>query len=387
MATKEAHRAYKFRFYPTKEQENNLIQTWGCVRVVYNKALEMRTNAWYECQEKIGYAETSSALTEWKKTEELSFLKEVAAVPLQQALRNLQSAFCNFWNKRAKYPRFKSLKKSRLGLRYTKAGVSVKNGEVKLAKHTEPLNIVWSREVDLSSLISVTVSCDRSGRWFISLLVSERIERKDITGKSVGIDLGIKDAIVTSYGSQYNPNNMFNVKKKEKVVKKRQKALSRKARGSKNREKARIKLARSHGKLADAKRDWLHKTTTKLVENFDVICIEDLNVRGMTTAVRGKGRSAKAGLNRGILSNNFGEFRELLEYKANWYGKEVVVIDRFYPSSKRCSQCGKINQSLTLQHRYWTCSCGIHHDRDINAALNIKAAGLAVLACGDGVRL
>lgn len=383
MTTKEIHRAYKFRFYPTKEQENNLIRTWGCARVVYNKALEMRTDAWYERQESVGYAETSSALTKWKKTKELSFLKEVSSIPLQQALRNLQSAFSNFWDKRAKYPRFKSLKKSKLSLRYTKSGVSLKGGKVKLAKHSEPLNIVWSRKVDLSSLISVTVSCDKAGRWFISFLVSEHIESKPITGKSVGIDLGVKDAVVTSSGSQYNPSDMFNVKKKQEMVKKYQKALSRKAKGSKNREKAKLKLARAHSKLADAKRDWLHKTTTKFVEKFDVICIEDLNVRGMTASVKGRGRSAKAGLNRGILSNNFGEFRELLEYKAGWYGKEVVVIDRFYPSSKRCNHCGKINQNLKLQHRHWTCDCGVHHDRDVNAALNIKAAGLAVLASGD----
>lgn len=142
-------------------------------------------------------------------------------------------------------------------------------------------------------------------------------------------------------------------------------------------------LIRAHAKLADAKRDWLHKVTTRIVEDFDVICVEDLNVRGMTASAKGAGRSAKAGLNRGIMAHNFGEFRELLEYKADWYGKEVAVIDRFYPSSKRCSECGRINQELRLGHRFWTCPCGAHHDRDINAAKNIKAAGLAVLASGD----
>ena len=176
---------------------------------------------------------------------------------------------------------------------------------------------------------------------------------------------------------------MFDVKKKQELVNKRQKALSRKTKGSKNRAKARTKLARAHAKLADAKRDWLHKVTTRMVEDFDVVCIEDLNVRGMTSSATGKGRAAKAGLNRGILSNNFGEFRELLEYKANWYGKEVVAIDQFYPSSKRCSECGRINQELKLSQRFWTCTCGAHLDRDINAAKNIKAAGLAVLASGD----
>ena len=383
MVTMDINRAYKFRFYPTPEQEENLIRTWGCVRVVYNKALEERTTAWYERQESVSYADTSKMLTQWKNTKEFSFLRDVSSVPLQQSLRHLQTAFANFWGKRAKYPRFKSLKKSNLGLKYIKSGLSLRDGKVKLAKHSEPLNIVWSRPVDLSAVSSATVTRDKAGRWFISLLVAETVTPKPIKGRTVGIDLGVKDALVTSAGSRHNPGDMFNIKKKQEVIKKRQKALSRKAKGSKNRAKARTKLARAHAKLADAKRDWLHKVTTRLVEDFDVICVEDLNVRGMTASAKGAGRSAKSGLNRGILSNNFGEFRELLEYKADWYGKEVAVIDRFYPSSKRCSACGRINDNLKLGHRFWTCPCGVHHDRDINAAKNIKAAGLAVLASGD----
>ena len=383
MATKYVHRAYRYRFYPTPEQEENLIRTWGCVRVVYNKALEDRTTAWYERQERVSYADTDKALTEWKKTDDLAFLREVSAVPLQQSLRNLQTAFSNFWAKRAKYPRFKSLKKSNLGLKYTKAGMSLRNGKVKLAKHAEPLDIVWSRPVDLAAVSSATVTRDKAGRWFISLLAAETVTPKPIKGRTVGIDLGVKDALVTSAGSRHNPSDMFDVKRKQALITKRQKELSRKAKGSKNRVKARTKLARAHAKLADAKRDWLHKVTTRLVEDFDVICVEDLNVRGMTASAKGAGRSAKAGLNRGIMAHNFGEFRELLEYKADWYGKEVAVIDRFYPSSKRCSACGRINDDLKLGHRFWTCPCGAHHDRDINAAKNIKAAGLAVLASGD----
>jgi putative transposase len=383
MAAKTVRRAYKFRFYPTPDQEDNLVNTWGCVRLVYNKALEMRTNEWYENRKSVSYAETSKALTEWKKTDELDFLRDVSAVPLQQSLRNLQTAFSNFWNKRAKYPRFKSLKKSKLSIRYTGAGLILRDGEVKLAKHSEPLNIVWSRTVDLSAVSSATVSRDKADRWFISLLAEETITEKGITGKTVGIDLGVKDALVTSNGARHNPSDFFDVRKKQALVIKRQKELSRKTKGSKNWEKARVKLSRAHAKLDDAKHDWIHKVTTRLVENFDIVCIEDLNVQGMTASVTGRGRASKSGLNRGILANNFGQFRTLLEYKAEWYGKKVSVIDRFHPSTKRCHDCGYINQDLRIKHRFWTCQCGLRHDRDINAALNIKAAGLAVLASGD----
>src|SRR5699024_8196353 len=273
MATMDIHRAYKFRFYPTPEQEENLIRTWGCVRVVYNKALEERTTAWYERQERVSYADTSRMLTQWKNTEEFSFLRDVSSVPLQQSLRHLQTAFVNFWAKRAKYPRFKSLKKSNLGLKYIKSGLSLRNGKVKLAKHAEPLDIVWSRPVDLSAVSSATVTRDKAVRWFISLLAAETVTPKPNKGRTVGIDLGVKDALVTSAGSRHNPSDMFDVKKKQALVNKRQKALSRKAKGSKNRAKARTKLARAHAKLADAKRDWLHKITTRMVEDFDVICI------------------------------------------------------------------------------------------------------------------
>lgn len=383
MATQDVHRAYKYRFYPTAQQENNLLRTWGCVRLVYNKALEMRTSAWYEHQQRISYADTSKALTGWKKTEELAFLNDVSAVALQQALRNLQSAFSNFWAKKAKYPRFKSKQKSTLGIRYVASALSIRDGKVKLAKHSEPLNIVWSRNLDLSTVSSATVTRDHAGRWFISLLAVDTVERLPVTGKTVGIDLGVSDAVVTSDGARYNPSDLFDVEVKQALVRKRQKSLSRKAKGSRNRALARTKLARAHVKLADAKRDWLHKITTQLVEDYDVICLEDLHVRGMTAAASGKGRSAKAGLNRSILAHNFAEFRELLEYKAQWYGKKVVVIDRFYPSSKRCHTCGWINQELRLHQRRWTCTCGARHDRDINAARNIKAAGLAVFASGD----
>lgn len=387
MATKTVKRAYKYRFYPTLEQAQELERTWGCVRVVYNKALNVRTRAWYDHHESVDYVDTAKMLTRWRNSEDLGFLSEVSVVPLQQSLRHLQQAFGNFWKKRARYPRFKSRKKSVLSLEYSRSGFRIKDGEVYLAKMKEPLNIVWSRDCDLHSASTITVKCDKAGRWVISILCESKVESKPITGKTVGIDLGVKDVIVLSDGRKLNPKAKNKVKN-EKRIKRCQRELSRKQKGSKNRGKVKLKLARAYARYTDAKRDWLHKTTTKLVEQYDVLCIEDLNIQGMTRRAHGKGATAKSGLNRGILSNNLSELRSMLEYKADWYGKRVVAIDRFYPSSKRCSECGYINQELTLSDRHWACGeCRARHDRDVNAAKNIKATGLAVLACGDGVRL
>ena len=387
MATKVVKRAYKYRFYPTCEQARELERTWGCVRVAYNKALDVRTSSCHEAHERVSYVDTAKMLTQWRNSNDLGFLSEVSVVPLQQSLRHLQQAFNNFWKKTSRYPRFKSRKKSALSLEYSRSGFRIKDSEVYLAKMKEPLNIVWSRECDLSSASTITVKCDKAGRWFISLLCESRVEDKPITGKTVGIDLGVKDAVVLSDGKKLNPDKRVQ-RKNEERIKRCQKELSRKQKGSKNREKARLKLSQAYARYTDTKRDWLHKTTSYLVNTYDVLCIEDLSVSGMTRRVSGKGRSAKSGLNRGILGNNLSEFRSMLEYKSDWYGRECVTINRFYPSSKRCSECGYINQELTLNSRRWTCSsCGAHHDRDINAAKNIKAAGLAVVACGDSVRL
>ena len=387
MTTKTVKRAYKYRFYPTLEQAQELERTWGCVRVVYNKALNLRTRSWYDSHKSVGYLETAKMLTKWRNSEELGFLSEVSIVPLQQSLRYLQTAFNNFWKKRSRYPRFKTRKKSTLSLEYSKSGFRIKDSEVYLAKMKKPLSIAWSRECDLQSVSTITVKCDKAGRWFISLLCESQVSQKPVTGKTIGIDLGVKDTVVLSDGRKLNPDKQAQ-KKNEERIKRRQRELSRKQKGSKNREKAKLKLSRAYARHTNTKRDWLHKTTTYLVDTYDILCIEDLNISDMSRKVSGKGKAAKTGLNREILSNNLSEFRSILEYKSDWYGRECVAIDRFYPSSKRCSECGYINQELTLNDRRWVCSnCGAHHDRDINAAKNIKAAGLAVLACGDGVRL
>lgn len=387
MSNKRVKRAFKFRFYPTPEQEKELFRTWGCVRLVYNKALDMRHTAWYKNHERVSYSQTSAALTQWKKQDELSFLKSVSSVPLQQCLRHLQAAFTNFFEKRAGYPRFKSYKKSRLGLTYSGSAFKFKGGDLYIAKLKEPLNVVYSKEFDRDTISRVTIVRDNANRWFVSCLGEVVIEKRHVTGKTVGIDLGVKDTIVLSTGEKLSPRDDRDMEKKQAKVIKYQRRLSKKKPGSKNFAKARTKLGKAHAEVVDAHHDWVHKITTQLVKEFDVICIEDLNVRGMSASTRGKGRKAKAGLNRRILEQSFAEIRRCLEYKSQDSGGDVVTIDRFFPSSKTCSSCSYINEILTLNQRFWTCaSCGKHHDRDINAAKNIQAVGLTVLACGDSVR-
>ena len=386
--TKEVKRAFKFRFYPTPDQEHILLRTWGAVRLVYNKALEERHRAWYERQENVSYADTSAMLSKWRNSEELGFLSETSSVPQQQSLRHLQKAYSNFWAKRAGYPKFKSRRKSNLSLEYSKSGFRFKDGQLFLAKMSEPLDMVVSRPFPEDTASTVTISQNKAGQWFVSILCEDTVTELPKTGESVGVDLGVKDAVVLSTGEKINPPKR-SVERAERKILRDQKRLSKKVRGSKNWEKARLKLARSHQELSDIKELWLHETTTDLVRRFDMIALEDLNVRGMTASAKGtkekpgKNVRQKAGLNRGILSNNLGEFRRMVEYKSDWYGKDAVVIDRFYPSTKTCSVCSTINTRLTLRDRVWVCEqCGSEHDRDINAAKNIEAAGRAVLVCG-----
>ncbi len=371
-------RAYKYRFYPTDEQENLWQRTMGCVRLVYNKALATRTIAWYERQERIQYKETSSLLTSWKKIEELDFLNEVSCLPLQQCLRHLQKAFANFWGKRAKYPRFKK-KRNGGSAEFTKSAFKYRDGKLWLAKCSEPLQIVWSRYLPKGcSPSTVTVKLDPSGRWFVSLLVDDyTIEVLPPTKKQVGIDAGVSSLISTSDGEKIaNPKHFNKLHQKLSIA---QKELSRKTKGSNNRDKARLKVARIHAKIKDARTDFLHKLTTDLVRNNSLIAIEDLAVRDMV-------RNRK--LARSISDAAWGEMFRQLEYKCEWYGRQLVKIDRFFPSSKRCNHCGFVVEKMPLDIRTWDCpSCGTTDiDRDINAGKNILAAGLAATVCGANIR-
>ncbi|KUN87233.1 transposase [Streptomyces griseoruber] len=377
VTTTQVKRAFKYRFYPTGEQAAELSRTFGCVRKVYNMALAARTEAWTR-QERVNYNAPSAMLTAWKKTGELAFLNEVSSVPLQQCLRHLQAAFTHFFGKRAKYPRFKSKKKSRKSAEYTSSGFRFRDGRLTLAKMRDPLDIVWSRPLpEGAQPPTVTVSQDAAGRWYVSPLCEDpSVKPLPATAAAVGVDVGLDHLLTLSTGEKIaNPRHE---RKDRARLAPAQRRLAKKAKGSANRAKARQQVARIHARIADRRRDGLHKLTTRLVRENQTIVIEDLTVRNMV-----RNRS----LARAISDAAWAEFRSMLEYKAAWYGREVIAVDRFFPSSRLCSACGTLQEKMPLHVRTWTCdSCGTTHDRDVNAAQNLLAAGRAVSACGAGVR-
>jgi putative transposase len=370
-------RAFKYRFYPTEAQAAELSRTFGCVRKVYNLALQVRTEAWTLRRERVGYAATSAMLTAWKRTDELAFLGEVSSVPLQQTLRHLQTAFSNFWAKRSRYPRFKSKKRSRSSAEYTRSAFRWHEGVLTLAKMAEPLDVRWSRPLPQGVRpSSVTVSQDSAGRWFVSLLCEDPdVVELPVTEAAVGIDVGLDHLLVLSTGEKVsNPRHAL---RDRRALVRAQRSLSRKQKGSENRAKARVKVARVHARITDRRADHMHKITTRLVRENQLLVIEGLAVSNMV---------GNRSLARAVNDAGWRRFRQMLEYKAAWYGRNVIVLDRWFPSSKLCSACGTVAAEMPLRVRSWTCGCGAVHDRDVNAARNILAAGLAVTVCGAGVR-
>ncbi|MEV0454038.1 RNA-guided endonuclease InsQ/TnpB family protein [Catellatospora methionotrophica] len=368
-------RAFKYRFYPTDAQAAQLSRTFGCVRLVYNMALQARTEAWAQRRERIGYNATSALLTGWKRTDDLAFLNEVSCVPLQQALRHLQTAYVNFWARRAKHPTFKSKRRSRRSAEYTASAFRWREGTLTLAKMAEPLDVVWSRPLpDGVSPSTVTVSQDAAGRWFVSLLCDDAIDQTTATGM-VGIDAGLDSLLTLSTGEKIT--NPRHERADRQRLARAQRGLARKQKGSANRAKARIRVGRIHARIADRRRDHLHQLTTRLVRETQTIVIEDLTVTNVVKNHR---------LARAISDAAWRQLRTMLEYKSAWHGRTLIVVDRWFPSTRLCSTCGALAQKMPLDVREWTCPCGAAHDRDVNAARNILAAGLAVTACGDDVR-
>ena len=348
---------------------------FGCARHAYNWALRLRTDSYRNNKTSVNYNQSSAAWTKHKVEPGFEWLHETSCVPQQQAIRNLQTAFKNFFTKKAKYPTFKS-KRGKQSAEYTLSAFKwdADNKNLRISGLGR-LDVHWSREFT-SKPSTVTITKTPDGRYYVTLCLDEKVNTLPKTGKSVGVDLGINRLATLSTGERIsNPKHLG-----KNLIKlaRAQRILSRRVKGSGRWNCQRVKVARLHTHIADSRKDYLDKFTIDLVRRFDTICLEDLNVRGMCQ---------NHCLARAISDVGLGTFRAMVEYKTKWYGKEVKFVDRFYPSSKRCHSCGFVVEKLPLSVREWTCpECNEKHDRDDNAAQNILAAGQAVSARGGRVK-
>lgn len=378
---KQIYRTYKFRIYPSKEQQAILARYFGSVRFVYNHFLAERKQQYEETQHSDDYYKQAKSLTELKKQEEYSWLKEINSQTLQHALRHLETAYVNFFRGTAKFPNFKS-KKNKNSFSVPQ-NCSLSSGRIYIPKFKEGIRIKEHRKVK-GIVKSMTISLTPTGKYYVSILTEELYEAIQKTNESVGIDLGLKDFVITSEGKKYK-NHRY-IKQCEKELAMAQKHLSRKQHGSNSYEKQRRKVAKIHEKISSCRLDMQHKVSTDLVRKYDIICLEDLNIKGTVK----NHRLAKA-----INDASWGQFVSMLTYKAELNDKQVIKIDRWYPSSKTCHNCGWVNEGLKLSDRQWVCPhCGEIIDRDVNAAKNILSEGIRKISVGhtdytdgDGVRL
>lgn len=378
---KQIYRTYKFRIYPSKEQQAILARYFGSVRFVYNHFLAERKQQYEETQHSDDYYKQAKSLTELKKQEEYSWLKEINSQTLQHALRHLETAYVNFFRGTAKFPNFKS-KKNKNSFSVPQ-NCSLSSGRIYIPKFKEGIKVKEHRKVK-GLVKQMTISLTPTGKYYVSILTEELYEATQKANKSVGIDLGLKDFVITSEGKKYK-NHRY-IKQYEKELAIAQKHLSRKQHGSNSYEKQRRKVAKIHEKISSCRLDMQHKVSLDLVRKYDIICLEDLNIKGMVK----NHRLAKA-----INDASWGQFVSILAYKAEQNDKQVIKIDRWYPSSKTCHNCGWVNEGLKLSDRQWVCPhCGEIIDRDINAAKNILSEGIRKISVGhtdytdgDGVRL
>lgn len=336
----------------------------------------MRRDAFRYLGEKTSYAHTAKCLVPLKREADKNWLRDVSSIPLQQSLRYLDKAYTAFFRGDAKYPRFKS-KRNRQSATYTRGAFSAKDSGtegqpvISLAKQKSTLDIRWSRPLP-SDPSSLTVIKEADGRYFISFVVKVEPEPLPKTKAAVGVDLGINDLVVTSDG--WHSGNPKWLRKTEKKLAQAQRNLARKKKGSSRYRKQRQRVARLHSRVREQRKDFLHQLSTRIVRRYDVICTESLAVKNMVR---------NSALSKSISDAGWGGFVRMLEYKAEWYGKSFVKVNRFFPSSKTCSNCGFVVESLPLNIREWTCrSCRAEHQRDVNAAKNILAEGHSVIAHG-----
>ncbi|MCS4177324.1 putative transposase [Salinibacter ruber] len=375
-------RTYRYRIYPNSEQRQELARTFGCSRWVYNWALETKTKAYYQDEESLSFTDLSSRLTSKKKEEETEWLSEVSAVTLQQSLRNLNQAFTNFFEGRAEYPSFKS-KKAGQTARYVGTAFDIReeNGKRKLRLSKMPglINIRWSRELP-SEPSSCTVTKNAAGQYHVCFVCTEEVETLPrVNGENgdlecVGVDLGIESLVTLSTGEKVGNPRWF--ENEQERLRREQQKLSRKEKGSNNWERQRKRVAKVHQRIQDRRKDFIEKLTTRLVENFDVIVVEDLSVKNM---------QQNENLARHIGQAGWNQIVRRLRDKCKWYGRRLVIADKWFPSSQRCSECGHVDGKKSLDVRDWTCDeCGTCHDRDINAAKNLSRVGQTrIQAPGD----
>jgi putative transposase len=362
-------KAYKYKLKPNDEQKVLLNKHLGSIRFVYNFFLNERKKEYEDNKNTINYYDNAKALTELKKREEYSWLNEINSQSLQDGLKNLETAYKNFFKFKKGFPKFKS-KRNRSSFSVPQS-VRLENGKLKIPKFKEPIDLILSRKFT-GKIKQCTISKTPTNEYFVSILVETEHKKLPKTGKIVGIDLGIKDFVITSDGYKYK-NNRY-TRTYQTLLKNAQKHLSRKKKGSNRYEKQRLKVAKLHKKITNSRLDNLHKISTELIRKYDKIILEDLNVKGMIKNHK---------LAKDISDVSWSKFMELLTYKAEWNDKEIVKIDRFFPSSKTCNCCGYINQNLKLDMREWTCpSCNTKLDRDLNASINILKEGYKIISDG-----